>query len=65
MADTPSASLLVGDYVKVLRACRLPAVEEVVGVGCVQRVTYMPDGAALYWIEGFATARTARELRHV
>lgn len=53
----------VGDMVKVLRACRLPGVEEVVGVAPIERVTRAGSGESLYWVRGFAVARTERELR--
>ena len=54
----------VGDAVDVLRAARLPKVEEVIGTGRVLRVS-ASDGDALYWIDGFWCARSARELRLV
>lgn len=55
---------LVGDRVNVLRASRLPKVEEVVGAGDVERITgEFPTN--LYWVRGFACARLARELRLV
>ena len=52
----------VGDLVRVLRACRLPA-EDVLGVGQIERVTRSNAGESLYWVRGFPCARTARELR--
>jgi hypothetical protein len=51
-----------GDLVKVLRACRLP-IEEPIGVGSIERVTRASSGENLYWVRGFACARTERELR--
>lgn len=63
-SSQPSPRYIVGDTVEVLRASRLPAVEEVLGCGVVQRVTgEFPN--QLYWIEGFAMARDARTLRLV
>lgn len=54
----------VGDEVNVLRACRLPKVEEVIGRGTITRVTHVSTtGEAIYWITGFAVGRSARELR--
>ena len=52
----------VGDTVKVLRACRLP-IEDVIGVGVIERVTRSESGERLHWIRGFSMARTDRELR--
>lgn len=52
----------VGDAVTVLRAARLP-VEEVLGVTVIERVTRATSGESLYWLQGFACARTARMLR--
>jgi hypothetical protein len=52
----------VGDLVRVLRAARLP-LEDVLGVGEIERVTRASSGASLYWVRGFACARTERELR--
>jgi hypothetical protein len=58
------ARYIVGDRVEVLRAARLPKVEEVIGQGVVTRVTgEYPN--QLYWIDGFAVARDARQLRLV
>ena len=51
-----------GDHVEVLRASRLPAVEEVIGDGIVVKVTGTVD-EPLYWVSGFMAARTARQLR--
>lgn len=53
----------VGDAVTVLRAARLPAVEEPVGVSVIERVTRATSGESLYWVRGFPCARTERELR--
>jgi hypothetical protein len=47
----------VGDTVQVLSAIRLP-LEIPIGVGVIQRI----DGD-LYWVSGFACARTADVLR--
>jgi hypothetical protein len=58
--DNNSTSFRVGDQVQVLRACRLPAVEEVLGTGTIERV----DGR-LIWVSGFDIARDARVLRAV
>jgi hypothetical protein len=53
---------IVGDRVSVLRASRLPKVEESIGQGVVTRVTGdFPN--QLYWIDGFAVARDAQQLR--
>ncbi len=52
----------VGDLVRVLRACRLP-VEDVLGVGQIERVSRSESGERLYWVRGFPVARTERELR--
>ena len=57
------SAFAIGERVNVLRATRLPKVEEVVGQGTITRVTES-QGTYLYWIDGFAVARTARELRH-
>jgi hypothetical protein len=53
--------LAVGDVVRVLRASRLP-IEEPLGVGEIERVTHA-EGGRLYWVSGFACARSERELR--
>lgn len=53
----------VGDAVKVLRSARLPAVEEVIAISVVERVTRGASGESLYWVRGFPCARTGRELR--
>jgi hypothetical protein len=53
----------VGDAVTVLRAARLPAVEESIGVSVIERVTRSTNGESLYWVRGFLAARTERELR--
>lgn len=53
----------VGDAVKVLRAARLPNVEESIGVSVIERVTRAESGERLYWVKGFTCARTERELR--
>ena len=50
-----------GDFVAVLRACRLP-VEEPIGAGVIERVT-LCGSTRLYWVSGFLCARTDRELR--
>ena len=52
----------VGDLVKVLRASRLP-IEDSLGIGCIERVSHSSSGERLYWVRGFACARTVRELR--
>jgi hypothetical protein len=54
---------LVGDRVEVLRACRLPHVEEVMATGLVERITESADGTVLHWISGLPAGRTVRELR--
>lgn len=54
--------LAVGDTVRVLRAARLP-IEDVLGVGVIQRVTTDRDRTALYWVSGFFCAKTDSELR--
>lgn len=53
----------VGDSVTVLRAARLPAVEEPLGVSVIERITRSEAGYALHWVRGFPCARTERELR--
>lgn len=53
----------VGDAVTVLRAARLPDVEEPIGVSVIERVTRAESGERLYWVRGFPCARTERELR--
>lgn len=58
-----SCPLGIGDLVKVLRSCRLPTVEETLGVGQIRSITRTENGTILYWIDGFACARTERELR--
>lgn len=52
----------VGDLVRVLRAARLP-LEDVLGIGQIEQVTRGSSGELLYWVRGFACARTERELR--
>lgn len=52
----------VGDAVTVLRAARLP-IEDPLGVSVIERVTRASSGENLYWIRGFACARSERELR--
>jgi hypothetical protein len=61
------ARYCVGDTVEVLRACRLPQVEEVLGRGTVERITNdtAPLSEWLYWVGGFPCARSSRELRLV
>lgn len=54
-----------GDLVDVLRACRLPKVEEVIGTGVIEDTSESVGGETLYWITGFKTARTVREIRLV
>jgi hypothetical protein len=56
---------MVGDVVDVLRAARLPAVEEVVGTGIVERITESESGEPLHWVSGFPCARSVREIRLV
>lgn len=56
---------LVDDLVDVLRACRLPAVEEVIGTGRIHRITVSTQGEPLHWVEGFPVARSVREIRLV
>lgn len=53
----------VGDAVRVLRAARLPGVEEVIAVSVIERVSRASSGESLYWVRGFSCARTERELR--
>ncbi len=59
---------IVGDTVEVLRAARLPKVQEVIGCATVIKVTGEHPNQ-LYWLEGrhkeFKIARSARELRLV
>lgn len=52
----------VGDLVRVLRAARLP-LEDVLGVGEIERVTRTASGELLYWVRGFACAKSERVLR--
>lgn len=55
----------VGDKVTVLNAIRLPQ-EHSIGEGIIDRITYQSsDGQPLYWVRGFAIARTGRVLRPV
>jgi hypothetical protein len=56
---------LVGDLVDVLRACRLPKVEEVTATGRIERITESSMGERLYWVDGCPVARTVREIRLV
>jgi hypothetical protein len=49
--------------VTVLRAVRLPKVEEPLGRGVITAVTTGRE--RLYWVSGFVCARTERELRRV
>lgn len=53
----------VGDVVTVLRAARLPDVEEPIGEGAIERVTSSKSGEVLYWVRGFPCARTEHMLR--
>lgn len=53
----------VGDLVRVLRACRLPDIEESLGVSQIERIDRSADGTCLYWVRGFLCARTERQLR--
>lgn len=57
----------VGDTVEVLRAARLPQVEEVIGSGKVEAVLEPSEGSveALYLVSGFPILRSARVLRLV
>jgi hypothetical protein len=64
-ASAVPVRFLEGDTVDVLRACRLPAVEEVIQTGRIARVDVRPDGEPLYWIAGLPVARTAGVLRLV
>lgn len=59
--DNTSTEFKVGDTVTVLRASRLPKIEEPLGVGVVERITYSVE--TLYWVNGFPVARNARVLR--
>lgn len=63
-ADTQAVpGFAVGDRVVVLRGSRLPAVEEVMGAGVIERVT--GTGAVrLFWVSGFPMGREAKLLRH-
>lgn len=54
----------IGDRVNVLRACRLPKIEESLGIGTITKITPSITGSNLYWISGFDCAKTGRELRH-
>lgn len=56
---------LVGDEVDVLRACRLPSVEEVIATGRIERITETTNGERLHWVAGLSVARTVREIRLV
>jgi hypothetical protein len=57
----------VGDTVDVLRAARLPKVEEVIGTGKVEGVLEPSEGSVetLYRVSGFPILRSARLLRLV
>lgn len=58
------AAFAVGDRVRVLSACRLPAIEQVLHVGTIHRIDERePSSLTLYWISGLAVARTAHVLR--
>jgi hypothetical protein len=56
---------LVGDEVDVLRACRLPSVEEVTASGRIERITESSTGETLHWVSGVSVAKTIREIRLV
>jgi hypothetical protein len=56
-------SFQVGDIVNVLRACRLPQFEEIIGTGTIHNIT-RNDIETLYWITGFSCARSRLVLRH-
>ena len=58
----PPVRFYVGDEVDVLRAARLPKVEESIGRGVVSRISESA-GEPLYWVTGFLVGRTARQLR--
>ena len=60
---TTTTTFKTGDRVEVLRACRLP-IQDVLGDGIIARITGT-ESEPLYWISGFLTARTGRELRLV
>lgn len=61
------ARFCVGDTVEVLRAARLPKVEEVVGTGKVEVVLDPSEGSVetLYLVSGFPMLRSAKVLRLV
>lgn len=63
MREVRVRPLGVGDAVTVLRAARLPAIEEPLGVSVIEHVTRATSGESLYWVRGFLCARTQRELR--
>lgn len=58
------AVFAIGDAVAVLNAWRLPKIEDVIGVGVVERMT-VSGAETLYWVSGFKCGRTARVLRPV
>ena len=63
-ATVPAVRFCDGDHVEVLRACRLPNVEEVIGDGIIARIGGT-EAEPLYFVSGFLAARTARQLRLV
>lgn len=60
-----SETIRVGDTVRVLRACRLPDIEEVIAVGKVLRIGESPVIGVLYWVDGVLCARPRNLLRKV
>ena len=56
-------TLKVGDRVTVLRACRLPSVEEAIGSGVIESMT--KGSYPAFFVSGFPCARTAEVLRPV
>ena len=52
----------VGDRVEVLRACRLPKVEDVMDEGVIVQITE-DEREPIYWIDGFSSGRPAEALR--
>lgn len=61
--DVTSGMFKVGDKVAVLRAARLPQVEEVLGYGVVEAMT--KGAAPCYFVSGFPCGRGADVLRIV
>jgi hypothetical protein len=68
-SSTPPVRFCVGDTVEVLRATRLPKVEDVIGTGVIEAVLEPTaenhQVESLYLVRGFPILRSGRVLRLV